>query len=219
MFNGVDQHGRPLNSHVVREVDKTEAKAVRYIFQLYASGLGVKAIAKRLNSEGVPAPKPFVRKDPKYVQPVRAWAPATVRTILCRELYRGVVVWNRSRKRDDYRQVHPQPRPESEWVRLPVNENLRIVSDDLWARVQSRRADTAGKALRFADGRMSGRPPKDAPKNLLAGLATCGVCGGGLVVETSPPEARPGAGVRLLSPSEPRHGRLCQPARTSRSRR
>jgi hypothetical protein len=32
----------------------------------------------------------------------------------------------------------------------------------------------------------SGRPPKTATKNLLAGLASCGVCGGGLVVETSP---------------------------------
>jgi hypothetical protein len=60
------------------------------------------------------------------------------------------------------------------------------VSDDLWERVRARRADTAGKSLRFADGRMSGRPPKTATKNLLAGLATCAECGGGLVVETSP---------------------------------
>lgn len=185
-FNGTDPHGNPLRSHVVREVDRKEAAVVRRIFQLYASGLGGKAIAKRLNSEGAQAPKPFVRRDPTKVQPVRGWCPATVRTILCRELYRGVVVWNKSRKRDDWRQVNQQPRPESEWMRLPVNEELRIIADDLWARVQSRRADTAGKALRFADGRMSGRPPKTATKNLLAGLATCAVCGGGLNVETSP---------------------------------
>ena len=31
---------------------------------------------------------------------------------------------------------------------------------------------------------MLGRPPKHATQNLLAGLATCGVCGGGLIVET-----------------------------------
>ena len=48
-----------------------------------------------------------------------------------------------------------------------------------------RRADTEGKALRFESGRISERPPKNAVQNLLAGLATSGVCGGGLVVETS----------------------------------
>ena len=117
---------------------------------------------------------------------MRHWSHVTVRTILARDLYRGVVVWNKSRKRDDWRQVNQLARPESDWIRLPVNEALRIVSDDLWERVRSRRADTAGKALRFADGRMSGRPPKTATKNLLAGLATCGECGGGMVVETSP---------------------------------
>ena len=30
----------------------------------------------------------------------RSWAPSTVREILYRDLYRGVVVWNRIRKRD-----------------------------------------------------------------------------------------------------------------------
>jgi len=51
--------------------------------------------------------------------------------------------------------------------------------------VASRRADTVGKTLRFTDGRLSGRPPKHGASNLLAGLATCASCGGGLVVETS----------------------------------
>jgi site-specific DNA recombinase len=186
VFHGEDPNGNPLYSHTVREVDKKEAAVVHRIFDLYASGLGAKAIAKRLNSEGALTPKPFVRKDPTKVQPVGAWYPATIRTILCRELYCGVVVWNRSKKRNDDMQVQQRSRPESEHIRLDVNEDLRIVSDDLWTRVQSRRADTAKKTLRFADGRMSGRPPKHAPQNLLAGLATCGVCGGGRVVETSP---------------------------------
>jgi site-specific DNA recombinase len=172
-------------THVERRVDESEAAVVRRIFQLYASGLGAKAIAKRLNNEGALAPTPFDRKDPTKVQPVRAWYPGTIKAMLGRELYRGVRTWNRSRKRDNWRQVNQRPRPESEWVRLPQNENLRIVSDELWERVQSRRADTAGKQLRFADGRLSGRPPKTPTKNLLAGLATCAACGGGLVVETS----------------------------------
>lgn len=114
------------------------------------------------------------------------WAPSTVRSILGRELYRGVVVWNRSKKRDSDGKVHRSRfyRPIEDAVRT-VREDLRIVPEDLWKRVASRRADTAGKTLRFESGRISGRPPKHATKNLLAGLATCGVCGGGLVVETS----------------------------------
>jgi DNA invertase Pin-like site-specific DNA recombinase len=185
VFDGVDVHGRPRKSHVRRRVDPVEAAVVRRIFQLYASGTGGKRIAKTLNREEAPPPKPFIRKDPTTVRPP-AWNPSTIRTILGRDLYRGVVVWNRSKKRNAHLRVDPQPRPESEWIRLPVNESLRIVSDDLWARVQSRREDTAGKTLRFADGRMSGRPPKTPTKNMLAGMATCGACGGSIIVETSP---------------------------------
>jgi hypothetical protein len=59
------------------------------------------------------------------------------------------------------------------------------VPEDLWDRVQARRRATEGRALRFADGRLSGRPPKDAAQGLLSGLASCGVCGGGFGVETS----------------------------------
>ena len=62
-------------------------------------------------------------------------------------------------------------------------ERWRIVDDDLWERAHSRRVDVAGRTLRFASGRISGRPPKHAPKNLLAGLAMCAVCGGGMVVD------------------------------------
>src|SRR5439155_22258671 len=51
--------------------------------------------------------------------------------------------------------------------------------------VHARRQEAEGKAVRFASGRICGRPPKYAVQNLLAGLATCGVCGGGLVVEQS----------------------------------
>lgn len=39
------------------------------------------------------------------------------------------------------------------------------------------------RAVRFASGRLSGRPPKNGVVNMLAGLTTCGVCGHGMVVE------------------------------------
>ena len=182
IMSGTDQHDRPLRSHVERVVHETEAAVVVRIFELYVSGLGLKAIAKRLTSEGAAHPKPFRRQD--GLAPVVGWSPATIRTILHRDLYRGIVVWNRSRKRDDWGQVAQRERPKKEWVQVPM-ESLRIVSDEIWERVRSRRADTDGRILRFGSGRLSGRPPRGDVKNLLAGLATCGVCGGGLVVETS----------------------------------
>ena len=62
VIKGEDEHGRPLRSHVEREVVPQEAAVVRHIFELYDSGLGLKAVAKRLNAEGAPCPKPFKRK-------------------------------------------------------------------------------------------------------------------------------------------------------------
>src|SRR5262245_25160319 len=183
VFAGVDEHGRPLRSHVERQIESAEAAVVVRIFELFASGLGLKAIAKRLTNEQAIHPKPFRRSD--GLAPIMGWSPTTIRAVLCRDLYRGVLVWNRSRKRDDWGQKHQHPRPESDWQRVPVPQ-LRIVSDELWSRVASRLADTKGKtALNAASGRVPGRPPKHGIANLLAGLATCWQSSGALIVETS----------------------------------
>ena len=185
IFKGEDASGNPLKSHTERVINPAEAAVVRRIFALYDAGEGLKRIAMQLNGEHAACPKPFVRKDPTKVLPVAGWAPGTVRTILMRELYHGVVIWNKTRKRDDFRQVNQRPRPESEWLRADA-PHLRIIDEPLWKRVQSRRQDAETLAARLAGGRLSGRPPKTATQNLLAGLATCALCGGGLVVETSP---------------------------------
>ena len=184
IFSGLDAHGRPLKSHVEREIVPAEATVVRQMFEWYASGLGLKAIAKKANQMGLLAPKPFIRKSDKIPTPIGKWAPSTIRTILRREIYKGVLVYNKTKKRSDWGKVDPKDRPESEWVRTPV-EPLRIVSDKLWDRCADRRKDVEGRAVRFEGGRMSGRPPKGEAKNLLAGLATCAMCGGGIVVESN----------------------------------
>ena len=186
VYNGVDHDDNPLRSHVELEINPTEAAVVRRIFALYDEGEGLKRISMQLNAERAACPKPFVRKDPTKVLPVAGWSPSTVRSILTRELYRGQRVWNKSRKRQvAWGQVNQKPRPESEWLRVPV-EHLRIIDEQLWKRVTSRRQGAETLAARLAGGRLSGRPPKTPTQNLLAGLATCALCGGGLVVETSP---------------------------------
>jgi site-specific DNA recombinase len=182
VHKGTDNDGRPLKSHVERVVNEVEAAVVRRIFTLYDSGLGLKRIAKLLTDEGAPEPHHARRTD--GLSSVKGWSPSTVRGILLRETYRGIVVWNKTRKRDNYGQWAPTDRPKSEWITTAV-PSLRIIDEGLWKRVESRRRDTEGRTLRFESGRISGRPPKHAPVNLLAGLATCGACGGGLIVERS----------------------------------
>ena len=56
------------------------------------------------------------------------------------------------------------------------NDKLRIVFDDLWARVQSRRADT-GKALRFADGRHRRIIPLSSLNAATYGIVYCAIVG------------------------------------------
>ena len=181
VYNGTDPHGNPIREGTRRVIDPGQAEVVLHIFDLFASGLGLRAIAKRLTAERAIQPLSPTRSD-GLTPP--GWSPSTVRTIVCRDLYRGVVVRNKSRKRDDWGQVKQRSRPATEWTQV-TDEKLRIVPDALWKAVASRRKDTEGKTLRFNSGRLVGRPPRNAVQNLLAGLAACGVCGGALVVETS----------------------------------
>jgi site-specific DNA recombinase len=134
VFNEVDPHGRPLRSHVERVIDPIEAAVVRRIFDLYDSGLGLKRIAKLLTLEGAPEPKHYARAD--GLEPIAGWAASTVRSVLTRETYRGVVIWNKTRKRNDWGKWAPTDRPESEWIRAEV-DHLRIIDDDLWRRVNT----------------------------------------------------------------------------------
>jgi len=66
---------------VERRINETEAQVVRSIFERYASGAGLRAIAHALNAEGAPAPKP--RRNGR----LKGWAPSSVREALHRETY------------------------------------------------------------------------------------------------------------------------------------
>ena len=171
----VGTNGR--RSHVERRIDDTQAAVVRRIFDLCAKGHGKVAIAKRLNAEAAPSPRAQQGRP-------NAWAPSSVRAVLYRELYRGVIVWNRTKKRDTWGVKRQQPRPESEWLRVPAPQ-LRIVDEALWDAAHARLAATRQTYLRTQGGRLWGRPLTGlASKYLLTGLARCGVCGGGLEVRS-----------------------------------
>jgi hypothetical protein len=71
--------------------------------------------------------------------------------VLAREIYHGVIVWNMSRKPNDLGQVDQKVRPSDECVRTAA-ELLRILPEELWERVTSRRQDLEGRAGRFESG-------------------------------------------------------------------
>ena len=169
--------GRPKRAHVERQIQEAEAAVVRRIFELAAAGRGVRAIAKALNADGAACPQ-SQRNRP------RGWAPSSVRCVLYRDLYRGEIVWNRTRKRDPWGLKKQTRRAEGEWMRLAMPA-LRIVPEPLWTAAHARLAVSRGAYLRGTDGRVWGRPLTGVDsKYLLPGLATCACCGGGLIVRS-----------------------------------
>ena len=53
-LDAVDEKGKRRNG--VKEIVEKEALVVKRIFEMYADGAGSKAIARRLNLEGIPFP-------------------------------------------------------------------------------------------------------------------------------------------------------------------
>lgn len=157
-------------SHVERRINDAEATVVRRIFELSAAGTGYTRIAKLLNAEHALAPRAQQGRP-------TGWAPTTIHEILRRPIYRGEIVWNKTRKRDVWGQHHQSPRSRDEWLRISAPA-LRIVSDDLWAAAQMRLQQLRTRLAKVTNGRAGARARNLDSKYLLVGFARCGVCGG-----------------------------------------
>ena len=164
-------------SHVERRINTAEAAVVGRIFELCAAGKGLRSIAKRLNDEHVTSPRPQQGRP-------RAWVASTVREVLYRPLYRGQIVWNRTRKRTISGQVKQADRGSHEWITVAAPA-LRVVSDELWTAVHARLEVSRRLYLRSNSGKLWGRPTSGLEsKYLLTGLARCAECGGTLTVRS-----------------------------------
>jgi site-specific DNA recombinase len=143
-----------------RAIHPTESAVVRSIFELCATGLGLKRIANRLNDDHVPPPRG-----------AGLWLPSTLARILHRDLYRGQIIWGRVQIMDRHgRTGQVEQRPAKDWVRLE-RPDLAIVSSKLWRAAQDRIESTV---MAHHGGRARG---VESPY-LLAGFATCDTCGG-----------------------------------------
>src|SRR2546423_15382646 len=139
-----------VDGHVERRVNAAEAAVVRRIFELAASGIGKTTIAKRLNAESATAPRPHQGRP-------AGWTGSSVPEILYRELYRGMIVWNRTKKRDVLGEIDPTSRPETDWVRVPA-PHLQIVSEALWDATHTQLEANRRLYLRGTQERLCGRP-------------------------------------------------------------
>ncbi len=113
----VDQYNRPVIRGARLAIDDAQAKTVCRIFTLYASGLSVKAIAKKLNADRITSPQPRAGRE-------QSWSPSSVRVLLRNERYHGVVTWAKSRKirnPSTGRRIK-RARPQADWIRQEMPE-------------------------------------------------------------------------------------------------
>jgi hypothetical protein len=76
-----------LADHVMREILEPEAEVIRRIFREIADGRGYARIADGLNADKIPSPR-------------RGWSMTGVREMVYRDLYRGRVVYGKTRWQD-----------------------------------------------------------------------------------------------------------------------
>jgi site-specific DNA recombinase len=162
-------------------IDPEQGPIVQTIFARYAAGDGSREIAMDLTARHIPSPgalwaRTTRRKDGR-------WLNSGVYAMLGNEIYRGEFIWNRSKwtKDPDTGVRRRDERPRSEWIVQAVPE-LRLVSDELWAAVQSR---IHARSQSFPPGKTSGNHRGRPARHLLSGLFECAECGYKLIVSGS----------------------------------
>jgi site-specific DNA recombinase len=141
---------------------------VRDIYARYADGQGFKKIAHALNAQHRPSPRPQRHRP-------AGWDPGTVRAILRRQLYRGIVVYGRTKKRDAEGSRHQHKQDRSTWLVTDMPA-LRIVTRAITDRVDARLDSTRHAYLRDRKGRLLGSPRRhghNGAQHLLAGFIVC----------------------------------------------
>ncbi len=168
-----DAQGHPVPDYVDRRIEPDEAQTILGIFQMYARGYGLTAIAKCLN--GMPRYAGELKELFGGVRPPApshgsgSWAGTAVREILRRPLYAGQIVWGRRRRA---RPLVSVERPD-----------LRIVPAELWAPVAARLKERGEAYLRQTGGKFYGRAEASRESLYLwSGFLECAFCGGAMVV-------------------------------------
>lgn len=152
-----------VNGHVERRILEPEAEIVRAIYDFAAEGHGSRHIAHMLNERHVPCPRAQQGRP-------SGWDQGTIRAVLGRPLYRGIIEYGATRKRDAWGRKKITARPATDLVRVSA-PHLRIIAPEVAVDVDMIRRDRRQRYLRSNDGRLLGRPTLG--KFLLSGMLKC----------------------------------------------
>jgi site-specific DNA recombinase len=157
---------------------ESEAATIRRIYSMYADGLSDYQICLKLNEEKVPA-----ARKPRIGSADTTWNCTLIKNILNREKYIGKSTWNKTKQvtHPVTGKIETRKNPPELWITNEVPE-LRIVSDELWNRVQDRLKIVNERMTRR---RIAGCNRAKARPYLFSGLLVCGVCGSSITIGSS----------------------------------
>jgi len=151
------------------------AQVVRQVFKWKIEGLGVVAIARKLNNEKVPT-QFQIRFQEGYGdgKPDALWRASAVSEMLKNPCYLGCIVERKSSKAL-YQGKQTTTIPQEQWKLIPGTHEA-IIDEDIFYKVQKLMEKSKGRRKQL----MEAGQYKQRTKNILAGLVRCGGCGGGV---------------------------------------
>lgn len=135
------------NKHML-VVDDEAAKVVKRIFQLYCNGLSMYAIAKKLNSDGVPSPAVYIEKRDAIKVGAGAvngnnidipkktglWSTVSISRILRNEQYTGTMVYGKTKTKEISKRSN-KLEPKDSWKRIE-NHHDAIINREQFNKAQ-----------------------------------------------------------------------------------
>ena len=158
----ISKHGRALHHLVIVE---EEAEIVRYIYELAANKeFGSQKIAQILNA------------DIKYQNKMKGekWKTGTITSILTNPIYAGYTAYKRREKLNGrYRRLD-----RAEWILAEKpNQEIIIVDQELWTRVQELREKRRGKYQKCEENKNAKVITRNDGMLALIDVLYCGYCG------------------------------------------
>ena len=156
----------PQNPHKL-VIDENTAPVVRRIFEMRVSGMGYRAIAIKLNEDGIVCPREYYYQNKGGRNPLKSrkvWGETTVQDIMKNEVYIGNLVHGKSGT-VSYKNQKQIKKDEDDWIRVE-HTHEPIIEKGLWDRVQS-----------YVHRNYNPKRRNDGETNLFAGLLYCADCG------------------------------------------
>ena len=178
----------PDNRHKL-VIDENTAPIVRSIFEMRAGGMGFRAIACKLNEDGVVSPKEYYYQNQNRKNPCvtnRLWNESTLKVIIANEVYIGNMVQGKVGT-VSYKDSRLVNKPKDEWIRAEGTHEP-LIERELWERVQG-----------FTHRNYKPRRTKHGEKNLFVGLLYCADCDFKMRANTQRGTRKDGSGYKYVS--------------------